>query len=43
MGYTDKIREIAKKILTDKTVDLIIGFKRGTVPMMTEPVIIRDA
>ncbi|UCG67714.1 MAG: Coenzyme F420 hydrogenase/dehydrogenase, beta subunit C-terminal domain [Deltaproteobacteria bacterium] len=43
MGYTDKIREIAKKILTDKTVDLIIGFKRGTLPMMTEPVIIRDA
>ena len=43
MGYTDKIREIAKKILTDKTVDLIIGFKRGTVPMMTEPVLVRDA
>jgi len=43
MRYTDKIREIAKKILTDKTVDLIIGFKRGTLPMMTEPVTVRDA
>jgi formate dehydrogenase subunit beta len=43
MGYVDKIREIARKILEEKTVDLVIGFKKGTLPMMTEPVLIKDA
>ena len=43
MRHTDKIREIAKKILEEKSVDLVIGFKKGTIPMMTEPVTIRDA
>ena len=43
MRYADKIREIAKKILEEKSVDLVIGFKKGTLPMMTEPVMIRDA
>jgi len=43
MRHTDKIREIAKKILEEKSVDLVIGFKKGTLPMMTEPVTIRDA
>ena len=42
MGYTDKIREKARKILEEKTVDLVIGFKKGSVPMMTEPVLIKD-
>ena len=41
--YGDKIREIVKKILEEKTVDLIIGFKKGTIPMMTEPVLIKNA
>lgn len=43
MGYIDKIREIATKILEENTVDLIIGFKKGTLPMTTEPVVVRDA
>ena len=43
MGYIDKIREIAKEVLEEKTVDLVIGFKKGTIPMMTEPVLIKDA
>jgi formate dehydrogenase subunit beta len=42
MTYIDKIREIAKKVLEEKRVDLVIGFKKGTLPMMTEPVMIRD-
>jgi formate dehydrogenase (coenzyme F420) beta subunit len=41
-GYTEKIREIAKKLLTEKSVDLVIGFKKGTLPMMTEPVMIKE-
>ena len=43
MRHTDKIREIAKKILEEKSVDLVMGFKKGTLPMVTEPVIIRDS
>lgn len=43
MGHSDKISEIAKKILEEKTVDLVIGFKKGTLPMMREPVLIKDA
>jgi formate dehydrogenase subunit beta len=40
--YGEKIREIAKKLLEEKAVDLIIGFKKGTLPLMTEPVIIKE-
>lgn len=40
--YGEKIREIAKKLLEEKAVDLVIGFKQGTLPMMTEPVMIRE-
>lgn len=43
MRHVEKIQEIAKKILQDKTVDLVIGFKRGTLPFMTEPFSIQDA
>jgi ferredoxin len=39
--YTGKIREISKKLLKDKNVDLIIGFRKGTVPMMNEPCFIK--
>lgn len=42
LEYTEKIREIAKKILEDGTVDVFIGYKKGSVPMMNEPVLIRD-
>ncbi len=41
--YVDEIRAIARKILEEKAVDLIIGFKEGSIPMMTEPTLIRDA
>jgi len=40
--YTEKIREIAKKLLTEKTVDVFIGYKKGSVPMMNEPVLVSD-
>jgi ferredoxin len=36
-NYTDKIREIAGRILKDGTVEMVIGFRKGTVPMMCEP------
>ena len=40
--YTDKIREIAKRLLENKTVDVFIGYRKGTVAMMNEPLLIRE-
>jgi formate dehydrogenase subunit beta len=40
--YTEKIREVAKGLLEKGTVDVFIGYKKGSVPMMNEPVLIRD-
>lgn len=35
------IREIAKKLLSEKQVDVIIGYSQGTVPLSSTPIIIR--
>src|SRR5210317_809971 len=43
LGYIDKIKEIAEKLLSDGTVDMVIGFKKGTVPMMNEPCVAKSA
>lgn len=40
--YTEKIRETARKLLSEGTVDVVIGFRRGTIPYMAEPVAIRQ-
>ena len=37
LSYTEKIREIAGRLLQSGAVDMIIGFRQGTVPMMNEP------
>ncbi|MBW1798889.1 MAG: 4Fe-4S dicluster domain-containing protein [Deltaproteobacteria bacterium] len=42
LEYTEKIRETAKKLLEDEKVDVFIGYKKGSVPMMNEPVLISD-
>ncbi len=42
LAYTEKIQETARKLLKDNTVDVFIGYRKGTVPMMNEPVLIRD-
>jgi formate dehydrogenase (coenzyme F420) beta subunit len=41
--YTEKIREISKRLLKDCKVDMVIGFRQGTVPMMNEPTIVKSA
>jgi ferredoxin len=43
LEYTDKIREIGKKLLEEGRVDMVIGFRKGTVPMMNEPFFARSA
>ena len=35
--YTEKIREVSAKLLEDNRVDMVIGFRQGTLPMMNEP------
>jgi ferredoxin len=37
LSYTEKIREIAARLLQSGAVDMVIGFRKGTVPMMNEP------
>jgi formate dehydrogenase subunit beta len=36
-GYIDKIREVSARLLKECKVEMVIGFRRGTLPMMNEP------
>ena len=42
LEYTEKIRETANKLLKDEKIDVFIGYKKGTVPMTNEPVLINN-
>ncbi len=42
LKYTEKIRETAKKLLAEGKVDVFIGYRKGTVPMMNEPLLVKD-
>ncbi len=35
--YSEKIKEIATRLLKEGTVEKVIGFREGTIPMMTSP------
>lgn len=41
-GYTERIREAAKRLLAEKKVDVVIGFRKGTVPFMNEPFLAKN-
>ncbi len=41
LEYTSKIREIARRLLTEQKVDGVVGFRKGTIPMINQPVVIR--
>lgn len=41
--YVDKIREISARLLKACQVEMIIGFRAGTMPMMNEPCFIKTA
>ncbi|MDM8517478.1 4Fe-4S dicluster domain-containing protein [Desulfobacterales bacterium HSG16] len=41
LEYNDKIRAAAKRLLKEGVVDMVIGFKKGTMPMMNEPCLIK--
>jgi len=35
--YIDKIKEISRRLLNESKVDMVIGFRKGTLPLMNEP------
>lgn len=37
LGYSEKMREIAGRLLSECSVEMVIGFRKGTMPMMNEP------
>ena len=37
LRYIDKIKEISKRLLEEGQVEMIIGFRKGTISMMNEP------
>ncbi len=39
---TRAIRDIARKLLNDQVVDVVIGYEQGTVPLRTTPCLIRN-
>ncbi|HBZ53998.1 MAG TPA: 4Fe-4S ferredoxin, partial [Syntrophobacteraceae bacterium] len=41
--YTERMRETARRLLAENQVDVVVGFRRGTVPFMNEPVLVRHA
>jgi len=41
LEYIQKIRELAKAALKDNGVEGVIGFRKGTVPLMNEPYLIK--
>jgi len=42
-SYTEKIQEAAKRLLKEGKVDMVIGFRRGSVPMMNQPHYVKSA
>jgi len=38
--YTEKIRETAERLFEEGKIDVFVGYKKGTVPMMNVPVLI---
>lgn len=42
-GYTEKMRDIARRLLETGAVDMVIGFRKGSLPMMNEPCFVTRA
>ncbi|MCP4746553.1 MAG: 4Fe-4S ferredoxin [Desulfobacteraceae bacterium] len=39
--YSNKIKEIAKRLLKECRAEMVIGFRKGSIPMMNEPCFVR--
>ena len=42
LGYIDQIKDISKGLLKGEKVDMVIGFRKGTMPMMNEPCFVKS-
>ena len=42
LEYTEKIREVARRLLEEGKVDVFIGYRKGSLPMMNEPILISE-
>ncbi len=42
-AYTERIREAAKRLLSEGKADVVIGFRKGTIPFMNEPYLAKTA
>ncbi len=43
LSYIEKIREVSERLLKECKVDMVIGFRQGTLPMMNEPYFAKTA
>ncbi len=43
LGYIGKIKEISKNLLKDEKVDMIIGFRKGSDPLRSEPCMVKQS
>jgi formate dehydrogenase (coenzyme F420) beta subunit len=43
IGYIDKIKEISERLFRECKVEMVIGFKKGAIPMMNEPYAAKSA
>ncbi len=43
LEYTEKIRETARNLLESGKVEIFIGYRKGSVPMMNHPIVIRES
>lgn len=41
LTYIDKIKEISRRLLKEAKIDMVIGFREGTIPMMNEPCFVK--
>lgn len=41
LGYIEKIRELSSQLLKEEKVDMVIGFRKGTLPMSNEPYMVK--
>ena len=42
LGYAEKIKEISRRLLKECKVEMLIGFRKGSLPMMNEPCFVRS-
>ena len=42
LGYIDRIKQIAKTLLESRKVDIVIGFRKGSLPLMNEPCLVNS-